>query len=41
MLDVALDPYSDTGHDGYVEGGEIVNDATVLLLKNTCDCENV
>ncbi|MAU53966.1 MAG: porphobilinogen synthase [Roseovarius sp.] len=32
MTDVALDPYSDTGHDGYVEGGEIVNDATVEAL---------
>jgi porphobilinogen synthase len=32
MTDVALDPYSDTGHDGYVVGGEIVNDATVEAL---------
>lgn len=32
MTDVALDPYSDTGHDGFVEGGEIVNDATVAAL---------
>jgi hypothetical protein len=32
MTDVALDPYSDTGHDGYVVAGEIVNDATVEAL---------
>ncbi|MGX0877569.1 porphobilinogen synthase [Roseovarius sp. MBR-154] len=32
MTDVALDPYSDTGHDGFVVNGEIVNDATVEAL---------
>ncbi|HMB12749.1 MAG TPA: porphobilinogen synthase [Roseovarius sp.] len=32
MADVALDPYSDTGHDGFVVNGEIVNDATVEAL---------
>ncbi|MFU8776586.1 MAG: porphobilinogen synthase [Roseovarius sp.] len=32
MTDVALDPYSDTGHDGFVVEGEIVNDATVAAL---------
>lgn len=32
MTDVALDPYSDTGHDGFVTDGEIVNDATVEAL---------
>ena len=32
MTDVALDPYSDTGHDGFVENGEIVNDRTVEAL---------
>jgi porphobilinogen synthase len=32
MTDVALDPYSDTGHDGFVEDGQIVNDATVEAL---------
>ena len=32
MTDVALDPYSDTGHDGFVEDGRIVNDATVEAL---------
>jgi porphobilinogen synthase len=32
MTDVALDPYSTYGHDGIVEGNEIVNDATVEVL---------
>src|ERR1700743_2346221 len=32
MTDVALDPYSIYGHDGIVENGEIVNDATVDAL---------
>jgi porphobilinogen synthase len=32
MTDVALDPYSSFGHDGIVENGEIVNDATVEAL---------
>lgn len=32
MTDVALDPFSSFGHDGIVEGAEIVNDATVEVL---------
>ncbi len=32
MTDVALDPYSIYGHDGIVEGSEIVNDPTVDML---------
>jgi porphobilinogen synthase len=32
MSDVALDPYSIFGHDGIVEGEEIVNDKTVEIL---------
>jgi len=32
MTDVALDPYSSYGHDGIVENGKIVNDATVDFL---------
>jgi len=32
MTDVALDPYSNFGHDGVVESGEIVNDKTVDIL---------
>lgn len=30
--DVAMDPYSTDGHDGLVEGDEIVNDATLPIL---------
>ncbi|MGR3503687.1 porphobilinogen synthase [Pseudaestuariivita sp.] len=32
MTDVALDPYSVDGHDGFVVDGEIVNDASVEAL---------
>ncbi len=32
MTDVALDPYSDTGQDGFVVNGEIVNDETIEAL---------
>ncbi|MFI5186413.1 MAG: porphobilinogen synthase [Chitinophagales bacterium] len=32
MTDVALDPFSSYGHDGIVNGAEIVNDATVEVL---------
>ena len=32
MTDVALDPYSSFGHDGIVEKGIIINDATVEVL---------
>lgn len=32
ITDVALDPFSSFGHDGIVENGEIVNDATVEVL---------
>ena len=32
MTDVALDPYNISGHDGFVEAGEIVNDGTVEAL---------
>lgn len=32
ISDVALDPYSSDGHDGFVENGEIVNDYTLDLL---------
>ena len=33
MLDVALDPYSATGHDGIVRGDEIVNDESLMALE--------
>ncbi len=32
MTDIALDPYNANGHDGFVVGGEIVNDETVAAL---------
>jgi porphobilinogen synthase len=32
LTDVALDPFTDHGHDGVVEGGRILNDATVERL---------
>ena len=32
MTDIAMDPYSCDGHDGLVENGEIVNDATLEIL---------
>lgn len=34
ITDVAMDPYSSDGHDGLVEDGKIVNDASVDIL---CD----
>lgn len=30
--DVALDPYSDQGHDGVVMDGKILNDETIMQL---------
>lgn len=32
IADVALDPYTDTGHDGFVENGIVANDRTVSHL---------
>jgi porphobilinogen synthase len=32
MSDVAMDPYSSDGHDGYVENGQIHNDKTLPIL---------
>lgn len=32
VTDVALDPYSDQGHDGVVEDGKILNDVTINQL---------
>ncbi len=32
MTDVAMDPYSSDGHDGFVQNGEIVNDETLEIL---------
>ncbi|KAB2807062.1 porphobilinogen synthase [Phaeocystidibacter luteus] len=33
LTDVALDPFSSYGHDGIVEDGKILNDATVEVLQ--------
>lgn len=39
ITDVALDPYSDMGHDGLVsDGGEILNDETVEVLCQQALC---
>jgi porphobilinogen synthase len=32
LCDVALDPFTDHGHDGLIEGGKILNDATIERL---------
>jgi porphobilinogen synthase len=32
IADVAMDPYSSDGHDGYVESAEIINDKTLPIL---------
>ena len=32
MTDVAMDPYSSEGHDGFVKNGEILNDETLEIL---------
>tara|TARA_Y100001978_G_scaffold143842_1_gene128900 strand:- start:106 stop:1068 length:963 start_codon:yes stop_codon:yes gene_type:complete len=32
MSDVAMDPYSSDGHDGFVEDGQILNDKTLPIL---------
>jgi porphobilinogen synthase len=32
MTDVAMDPYSSDGHDGFVEDGKILNDETLEIL---------
>jgi porphobilinogen synthase len=34
MTDVALDPYSEFGHDGIVENKEIINDVTIDVLAD-------
>jgi len=39
IADVALDPFTDTGHDGLVdEKGQILNDETVEILKKMSLC---
>lgn len=38
VTDIALDPYSDQGHDGIVEDGRILNDETVHQLCKQAVC---
>lgn len=35
IVDVALDPYTDHGHDGILENGDIINDPTVEILAES------
>ncbi|CAM9413552.1 unnamed protein product [Ectocarpus sp. 4 AP-2014] len=37
--DVALDPYSDQGHDGVVKDGKILNDETIMQLTKQVVCQ--
>ncbi|CAN0242243.1 unnamed protein product, partial [Phaeothamnion confervicola] len=37
--DVALDPYSDQGHDGVVRDGRILNDETIMQLCKQAVCQ--
>jgi porphobilinogen synthase len=39
ITDVAMDPYSSDGHDGYVENGEILNDETLTVLGDMAVCQ--
>ena len=32
ICDVALDPYTTSGHDGLLENGKVINDKTVSIL---------
>ena len=34
ITDVALDPYTDSGHDGIIIGGEVDNDETLKSLES-------
>ncbi|KAG5188291.1 ALA dehydratase [Tribonema minus] len=37
--DIALDPYSDQGHDGVVKDGKILNDETIMQLCKQAVCQ--
>ena len=34
ITDVAMDPYSSDGHDGYLEDGQIINDVSLEILAS-------
>ncbi len=36
--DVALDCYSDHGHDGVMKGGKVLNDETIVQLTKQAIC---
>jgi porphobilinogen synthase len=39
MCDVALDPYTSHGHDGLLDGDEVINDASVDMLVKQALCQ--
>lgn len=39
ICDVALDPFTDHGHDGILRNGEIVNDETITILCRQAVCQ--
>lgn len=39
VSDVAMDPYSSDGHDGLVDNGHIVNDATLPILARMAEAQ--
>lgn len=39
ISDVAMDPYSSDGHDGYVENGAILNDKTLPILAKMSEAQ--
>jgi porphobilinogen synthase len=39
ITDVAMDPYSSDGHDGFVEDGQIMNDESLPILAEMAVCQ--
>ena len=39
IFDVALDPFTDHGHDGILRDGEIINDETLAILCHQAVCQ--
>lgn len=39
ITDVAMDPYSSDGHDGFVENGKVLNDETLGILAAMAVCQ--
>lgn len=40
ITDVALDPYTDHGHDGIIIDGKVHNEATIEILKDQADIQS-